>query len=166
MGVARPIPRVSPPEAERRLQRLRAFAWLLDRSIPIGGGWRVGLDPLIGLVPGLGDWAGAACAFYVVYEAARLGVPFTALLRMMGNILVEAVVGAVPVLGDLFDFAWQANMRNLVLIERHYRPGLPARSLAKIGWALAAFGFLLFGLMVAATVLFWQAVFTLAGRAG
>src|SRR5687767_11533121 len=110
MGVAIPIPRTAAPtDSQRRLNRVRALAWLLDRSIPIGGGWRVGLDPILGLLPGAGDWIGAVLSLYVVFESARLGAPAHLLLRMGGNILVEALIGTVPLIGDLFDFAWQAN---------------------------------------------------------
>lgn len=136
-GVAVPIPRSRPPiTAERRLRRLRGLAWFLDRSIPIGR-WRIGVDPIIGLLPGAGDWIGAVLSLYVFYEGARLGMPRSVLTRMAGNILVETIVGAVPVLGDLFDFAWQSNSRNLRLIEQHYRPQLAGRSLGRI-WVIAA----------------------------
>jgi hypothetical protein len=79
---------------------------------------RVGLDPLIGLVPGLGDWAGWVAAAHLLVAAARLGAPASVILRMAGNALLDAVVGSVPVLGDLFDLGWKANRRNLVLLER------------------------------------------------
>src|SRR5688572_10077392 len=138
-GVAVPIPRAVPStEAARRLGRLRSLAWFLDRSIPIGK-WRIGVDPLIGLLPGAGDWIGALLSIYVLYEGARLGLPLGVLGRMSGNILVETIVGAVPVLGHLFDFAWQANTRNLALIEAHYRPGMRARGLRKLWLALLMF---------------------------
>lgn len=120
MGVAIPIPRTaSPADSQRRLKRLQTLAWVLDRSIPIGR-WRIGLDPILGIFPGAGDWLGAVLSLYVVYESARLGAPARMLAQMGGNILVEAIVGMVPVVGDLFDFAWKANTRNLALIERHY----------------------------------------------
>jgi hypothetical protein len=146
-GIAVPLPRRSPSsETEPRLRRLRWVAWLLDRSIPIGGKWRIGLDPLLGLLPGAGDWLGAALSLYILYEAARLGVPGRILVAMAGNILVEAIVGAVPVLGDLFDFVWQANSRNLQLLERHYDTSLRARPLRHIGVAFAIFAFVVLGL--------------------
>ena len=137
MGVAIPIPRSeSSGDAARRLKRLRALAWTLDRSIPIGR-WRIGLDPILGLLPGAGDWIGAVLSLYVVYESARLGAPARLLARMGGNIIVEALIGTIPLVGDLFDFAWQANTRNLALIEDHHRTGLPRdglkpRSMSKI----------------------------------
>ena len=141
MGVAIPIPRsASSDDSHRRIQRLRTLAYVLDRSIPIGR-WRIGLDPIIGILPGAGDWIGALLSLYVVYESARLGAPARLLARMGGNILVEALVGMVPVLGDLFDFAWQANTRNLALIERHYsdlqKRRLKPRSMASIWFMLA-----------------------------
>jgi hypothetical protein len=128
MGVAIPIPRsTSADDPSRRLKRLRALSWLLDRSIPIGR-WRIGLDPILGMIPAVGDWVGAVLSLYIVYQAARLGIPARHLARMGGNILLEALVGTVPLLGDLFDFAWQANSRNVTLIERHHRPAARPRS--------------------------------------
>lgn len=135
-GTVTPMSRPPPgAEAARRLRRVRALAWMLDRSIPIGR-WRIGLDPILGLMPGAGDWIGALLSLYVLYEGARLGLPRRVLGRMTGNILLEAVVGTVPVLGDLFDFAWQANIRNVQLIERHYRPQLEPRSFRAIGFMI------------------------------
>jgi hypothetical protein len=142
MGVAIPIPRSAEyGDSQRRLQRLRRLSWVLDRSIPIGR-WRIGLDPIIGILPGAGDWIGAVLSLYVVYESARLGAPAHLLARMGGNILVEALVGTIPLLGDLFDFAWQANSRNLALIESHHSKvrttGLKPRPMTSIWLMLAA----------------------------
>lgn len=123
------------PEAAARLRRLRRIAWWMDRSIPLGGKWRIGLDPLLGLVPGIGDWIGAGVSLWVVYEGVRLGLPGSVLLRMGANVVVEATLGAVPGLGDLFDAAWQANQRNVRLIEAHYDPRLRPRSLRGIALA-------------------------------
>ena len=147
IGVAMPIRRRYSAEAERRLNRLRRFAWLLDRSIPIGGRWRVGIDPIIGIIPGAGDWIAALLSLYVLYEGARLGLPARVLARMGGNILVETIVGAVPILGDLFDFVWHANVRNFALVERHYRPELRPRSMRKIWLGLAVFALLIAALI-------------------
>lgn len=104
--------------AERRLRRL---AWLLDNSIPLPGGYRIGLDGLIGLVPGIGDAAGALVSGYLVAEAGRLGASKALLFRMAFNVLLETVIGAIPLAGDLFDFAFKANLRNLRLLEQHTR---------------------------------------------
>lgn len=132
-GEAMPIPRPQAgADATRRLRRIERLSFVLDRSIPIGR-WRIGLDPILGVLPGFGDWIGALLSLYVLYEGARLGVRGGVLVRMTLNILVETMVGAVPVLGDVFDFVWQANTRNMALIRRHYRPGLEPRSLAWVG---------------------------------
>jgi hypothetical protein len=142
---ATPLP---DPEVRRRLARLSRFAWLLDRSIPLGGKWRIGLDPILGLIPGFGDWVGAVLSLYLLYEGARLGVPANVVARMAGNILVETILGAVPVLGDLFDFAWQANIRNLALIERHHRPELRAHPLRRIWLVLLVLALLVSAVIV------------------
>lgn len=130
------------PQADPRLRRLRALAWLLDRSIPLGGGRRIGLDPLLGLLPGAGDWLGGILSTYLLYEGARLGLSPRVLGQMVLNIAIEVLAGAVPIIGDLFDFAWQANMRNLRLVERHYRPHLPPRPLGVLVGGLLALVFL------------------------
>jgi hypothetical protein len=85
-------------------------------SIP-GTRYRVGLDGLVGLIPGVGDAAGALLSTYILYEALRLGAPRRVLLRMAANIALESVVGAFPVVGDLFDVAWQANTKNVALLQ-------------------------------------------------
>jgi hypothetical protein len=101
-------------KTRRRLERL---AWYLDNSIPIPGlNARIGLDPLLGLLPGIGDTVGALLSSYILAEAARLGAPKLVLLKMAFNIVVEALAGALPVLGDFFDMAWKANQRNVQLL--------------------------------------------------
>lgn len=100
--------------AVRRLQRL---AWLLDSSIALPGSkFRVGLDPILGLVPGVGDAISAGLSAYILVEASRLGTDKATLARMAGNVLVDMLVGAVPVVGDALDFAVKANRRNLRLL--------------------------------------------------
>ncbi len=152
-----------PPGVAARLQRLRWIAWVMDRSIPIGGGRRIGLDPLLGLIPGLGDWLGAAVSSVLVYEAIRLGLPVRVLARMLLNIGVEATVGAVPVLGDIFDATWQANMRNLRLVESHYDARLKPRPLRWIFWTFLVIivGFLaLIGVLIATVIRLVWALFS------
>lgn len=102
------------------LQRLRKFSRLLDNAIAVPGTtFRIGLDPILGLLPAAGDFVGTALSAYIVIEAARLGVPRATLGRMVFNMLLESIVGVVPVLGDLFDFAWKANTKNMALLEAH-----------------------------------------------
>lgn len=126
------------PDEVLRLERLRSLGRLLDTSIPVPGtGFRFGVDALLGLLPGFGDAAGAMLSGLIVVEAARFGVPRGALLRMGANVAVETVVGAIPLLGDLFDAGWKANVRNLRLLEAHLAdPGRAAR--ATRGWAFGA----------------------------
>ncbi len=107
-------PRRGPGE----LRRARAIAHLLDNLIPIPGtSWRVGLDPLLGFLPGVGDWMGWAASLHLLVSAARAGADAATLLRMAGNLVLDAVAGTIPVLGDAFDLAWKANDRNLRLLE-------------------------------------------------
>lgn len=100
--------------------RLRKLSRLLDNAIAIPGTrFRFGIDPILGLIPGAGDFVGTALSAYIVIEAARLGLPKAALGKMVYNIVLESLVGAVPVVGDWFDFAWKANVKNLELLEAH-----------------------------------------------
>ena len=99
---------------------LERLAWWLDSSIVVPGTrFRVGLDALIGLIPGVGDLIGAALSAYIVAAAARRGLPRSVLLRMALNVGLEALVGVVPILGDLFDAAWKANQRNVALLRQY-----------------------------------------------
>lgn len=102
------------------LTHLRGLSRALDGAVTIPGlGVRVGLDPLIGLVPVAGDWIGGLLSAYIVVRAAGLGVSVATVLRMLGNLGVDALVGSVPVLGDIFDVGFRANERNLALLEGH-----------------------------------------------
>jgi hypothetical protein len=110
------------------LEHLRRFASWLDDGIRIPGtSLRIGLDPILGLVPGLGDVAGACLALAILVEAGRRGTSRATLIRIAGNIALDALVGAVPLIGDVFDVAWKANLRNVALIERHVAGPAAAR---------------------------------------
>ena len=105
---------------QRRVRAIRKFAVLMDSAVRIPGTqYRVGLDSLIGLLPGVGDAATGLLGAYIVSEAARLGVPRRTLLRMTGNLVLDFLIGAVPLVGDFFDVAWKANLRNADLLESH-----------------------------------------------
>lgn len=107
-------------DREATLARLDRLAWLLDTSIGIPGTrWRFGLDPLLGMVPGIGDVVGAALSSYIVYEAWRLRMPPALLARMIANVAADTLLGAVPVAGDVFDAWWKTNRRNVDLLRRY-----------------------------------------------
>lgn len=110
----------TPTAASNQAARVRALARLLDSAVRVPGtNIRFGLDSIVGLVPGVGDVAGAAFSGYIVLASARLGVPATVLTRMLVNLTTDAVVGAVPLLGDLFDVSFKANTRNAALLDHH-----------------------------------------------
>jgi len=109
-----------PHPADAVIERL---AWLMDNSIPIGGGYRIGLDPIIGLIPGLGDLIGALVSSMIVLQAQRAGIPRSTLMRMVANVGIDAAIGTVPFVGDALDFAFKANQKNLELY-RQSRAGL------------------------------------------
>ena len=103
-----------------RTRRVRVLAKLLDNSISIPGTpWKIGFDPIVGLIPGIGDLIGAVLSGYIVLEAVRAEVPAFTLARMLVNIGIDTILGAVPGIGDVFDAAWKSNMMNVALLERH-----------------------------------------------
>ncbi|MEO1575970.1 MAG: DUF4112 domain-containing protein [Pseudomonadota bacterium] len=104
----------------RRLARLKRVAYVLDDAfeVPIIGR-RIGVDALLGLVPVAGDLAGGALSTWVLYNGYRLGASWPTLLRMLGNVFIELLVGAVPLLGDLFDMGFKANQRNVRLLLKY-----------------------------------------------
>ena len=107
------------PSRAERLARLEALANLLDTAVLIPGtNVRFGLDALIGLVPVVGDVVSAALSLYLVREARALGAPRHLVLRMLGNVALDGVVGAVPLAGDAFDVLWRANRRNMALLRK------------------------------------------------
>jgi hypothetical protein len=102
------------------LKRLRQLSRLLDTVITVPGTpIAIGLDPILGFIPVGGDVLGLMLSSYIVLEAARLGIPKKILTRMIVNIIIDTLVGSIPVLGDIFDFAWTANEYNLKLIEQY-----------------------------------------------
>jgi hypothetical protein len=93
---------------------------LLDSAIAVPGtNIRIGADGAIGLVPGIGDAVSAVLGAYIVFEAHRLGLPGTKIARMLGNVALDGLVGAIPVLGDLFDLAFRSNRRNMRILREH-----------------------------------------------
>lgn len=138
------------------LARARTLTNLLDNAVRVPGtSVRVGLDPVLGLVPGLGDVAGAALSGYVVLLASQLGAPTTVIVRMLGNVVIDTVGGTVPLIGDLFDAGWKSNSRNLALLERHLgQPESTKRASRAVVWlTVAALALLAVGSVVVAVLL-------------
>lgn len=109
-------------DEQRSLAQLSRYARVLDASIGIPGTrWRIGVDPLVGLIPGIGDWLGVGFSAWIVWQARRLGVRRSTLWRMLANLGLEATVGAIPLLGDAFDVWFRANQRNVALLAEDLR---------------------------------------------
>lgn len=118
------------------VSRARRLTLVLDDAFVVPGTrFRVGLDPILGLVPGLGDLVGGAMSTYLLLLAQRAGAPTSVLLRMLGNLAIDTVVGAVPFLGDLFDAGWKANRRNLTIVERYLESPVATRRASR--WFVA-----------------------------
>jgi hypothetical protein len=153
------------PAQEQRLAGLRRIAELLDNAFLVPGtSYRVGIDPIIGLLPGIGDLVSPLFTIGMLLQARQLGVPKVIQIRMLINAAIDALVGSVPIVGDLFDFAWKANDKNLTLLELHAREerrgsasdyafvtlmivlvlGLAVIPFLLLGWLMSAIGARLF----------------------
>ena len=103
-----------------KVNQLRRLSQLLDNAIPVPGTkFRFGIDPILGVIPGGGDTVAGALGAYIIVEAARMGLPRGVLGQMVGNIVLDSLAGIVPIVGDLFDVGWKANVRNIALLEKH-----------------------------------------------
>jgi hypothetical protein len=146
------------PGQSQRLEALRKMAQLLDSAFVVPGtSYRIGLDPILGLVPGLGDLVSPLFTIGILWQGRDLAIPRVVQLRMIFNVAIDAVLGAVPLVGDLFDVAWKANNRNLALLERHAQE---ERTASSVDWlfvvamvlvliAIAAIPFVIAGWLVA-----------------
>jgi len=110
------------PAQEQRLELFRRVSRLLDSAMTVPGtSIRVGLDPILGLFPGLGDLVSPIFTMGILWQARELGVPRVVQLRMILNVAIDTIIGVVPLIGDVFDVAWRANDRNMALLDRHAR---------------------------------------------
>jgi Domain of unknown function (DUF4112) len=140
----------SPDSPLLQLARLRRISDLWDRAFGIPGTkWRVGLESLVGLLPVGGDVVGLGISIYILWQVVQFNLPKTILVRMVINIAIDALVGAVPILGDLFDVTWKANTKNVNLLESHLQqPNQSRRADRRFLWLL--FGGLLLALVALA----------------
>ncbi len=110
-----------PQDLHTTLDRIDALAGLMDARFKIPGvPWRFGVDSLLGLIPGVGDTVSLLIASYIIGQAARTGAPVGLLVRMVINVLLDWAIGLIPVIGDIFDWAFKANLRNARLLRRYH----------------------------------------------
>ena len=133
-----------PIDPSKTRENLKALAWWLDSSIRLPGGFRIGVDAILGLVPFLGDVLGLLLSGYIVLQAARLHVPFSVLARMLLNVAIEGVIGLVPLAGDVFDAAWKANLKNISLLEGYLDHPAATTATSRRLFALLLLGWVLF----------------------
>ena len=137
------------PDKKPNLRAIEFVAKLMDSQFRIAGtDARFGLDAIIGLIPGGGDFAGFIVSALIVGVLANNGASGFVLARMVLNIIIDAVVGSIPVLGDIFDFAFKANQRNLKLMREHYVEGRHQGGAWKVVVPLLVFLFLLVGTLI------------------
>jgi hypothetical protein len=141
------------------------LAWLLDNSIRIPIiNYRIGLDAIIGLIPGVGDAAGLLVSSIIVIQAIRLGAPRSIIMRMLFNVAIEATIGMIPVIGDLFDATFKANARNVAMLNRAFGNSQTGAVIGKSGskGAIAVGIAMILGIVVliagAGIALFWWVI--------
>ena len=157
-------PRSAVAPAPASTDRLRDLARVLDEAIRIPGtNIRVGLDALLGLLPGGGDLAAGVFSGVIILQAARAGAPAPVLGRMLANVAVDVVVGAIPLIGDLFDVVWRSNSKNVRLLEAwRARPASTKRASALTVGAILAVLLLLVALAVWGSFVLFGALFDLS----
>lgn len=138
-----------------QFEQLRRWSYLLDSAFRIPGtNVRVGWDPIIGLIPGIGDLSSPVFAALLILQGLRMRVPRVVVGRMLINAGVDALLGFIPVLGNLIDIGWKANVRNMALLERHAEPGVPPHR-ADILFVYGVLILLVFVAMAPVLVLMW-----------
>lgn len=161
--IVKPSPDPHWEQREWIAAHVRRIAWLMDQAFEVPGTrFRVGLDPLIGLIPVLGDVIGVAISGYLMWLASRAGVPKAVILRMMLNAGIDLAAGAVPVVGDALDAGWKANAKNAALLERALAD--PKRTARSSVWMILGL-FVLLVALATGVVLLTVYLFTLLGRA-
>lgn len=144
----------------RKLSQLKALAELLDSTFSGPFGIRFGLDALLGLIPGVGDVITSCLSLYILVAAGSLGVGAATLSRMAINILVDSLVDMIPLFGNLFDFYWKSNVKNIQILEAHLlRPEVEA---VKSRMIIALVGVLLLAVLIASSYVTYLMLSTVA----
>lgn len=141
-----------------RLERLKALSRLLDNQFQGPLGFRFGLDPLIGLIPGFGDILTSLISFFIVVEAFALGCSPVVLMRMLFNIFLENFLKVVPGFGQIFDFYWKSNVKNVDLVEKYLQAPTQTRRSSVVFLMMLAMGFIL-GMTLILALSIWTIVF-------
>lgn len=158
-----PVPSSAGRRGTDQVARLRQLATLLDGAVGIPGTkFRLGLDALLGVIPGVGDLVGGVLSLFIVVSAIRLGVPKAVVGRMIANVALDTAVGTIPVLGDLFDAGFKSNLRNVSLIDEYV--AAPATLERRSRWVLIGFT-LLAGLALVGAIAAIVALVRLVGQA-
>ena len=143
----------------KNIKQLERWAWLLDNSIPIPGtSIKMGLDSLIGLIPGIGDITGGALSSYILLQAVNSGVASIVIARMAVNIMFDTVIGMIPIVGDIFDITFKANLRNIELMANYYnspREAVKRNTLSIVMISIAFISALSLIIWVAVNLLIW-----------
>lgn len=159
--------RIAARQNEREGENFRRrhwLSWLLDSSIPLPGGFRIGLDGIIGLVPGVGDLIGGGLSTWLLYQAYQQNIPKMVIARMLVNILIDAGLGSIPIVGDIFDFYWKSNLRNAELLDEYRREPAKTYRHSAIGnfvflAGVVAIVVLLMYIVITLVSLLWNALF-------
>ncbi|QDA61699.1 DUF4112 domain-containing protein [Hymenobacter jejuensis] len=147
-----PVLRTPSFDADERLRWVERVARLMDSQFQLPGtSFRFGLDPILGLIPIVGDLSTFAVSGALILTMMRHGASGSVVVRMLLNVLIDTIIGAIPILGNIFDFAYKSNDRNVALLRRHYAEGRHQGSgkglmaLVLVGF-VAFFGLLIWGL--------------------
>ena len=144
-----------PVPEDQALVALRKYAVLLDSAFQVPGTqMRFGIDPIVGLIPGVGDLVTGFFSVMILLHSLRLKIPKVVVARMLVNTALDLAAGAIPILGDLFDAGYKANLKNLRLLERHARPGVKPETSDYIFVGLCV-GIVLLAAIVPIIVLWW-----------
>ena len=152
----------SRPRSDDDIEReLEAISRWMDGVFEIPGlGWRFGLDAILGLVPGIGDFGTSLVSLYILAMGSRLGVPRITIARMALNVAIDYLIGSLPIVGDIFDVWWKSNQRNVALLKRRTNlAGTTARRASTVDWLFVGVVILLLGLvLLGSIVLAWYLV--------
>jgi Domain of unknown function (DUF4112) len=145
----------------RGIEELRRMTIFLDTRFKGPFGTNFGIDALVGLIPGIGDVITSAISFYIITQAAALGVGASTLIRMSINLLFENLIDMVPLLGNIFDFYWKANRKNMELLEAHLSK--PARETIKLRMIVGLVAVALIVILAASANLSWIVLSSIHG---